>query len=372
MSGPGPTGDGEGPGTVAAAGPDSPDAFGREMAEGPAAVKATLAQVERSRPGLDGAVAVAGRIVLVGTGASLAVAHTVAPLWRRAAAARRPSARMRVVDVVVRESAAAVLGDVDGQAFRRDDLVIAISQSGTSPETLAAARLARATGSAVLAVTAHPESPLGEAASLSLPIASGEEKDASTKSALATLAALFGMAGLLPADAGREAVVRLRAVGASAGIGAAGRRLAAARSVWFLGFGPALGLAEAGALLWHEKVVRSAVATTPSEFRHGLIEASGTGDAVVLFEVDVPDDRRASYVGRLRGELATLDVPIVELPPASGRGAAPADSEPAIRALETLLWVQHVARAAALTAGTYRDGFEILRRVVLPADDLAG
>ena len=59
MSGPGPTGDGEGQGTVAAAGPDSPDAFGREMAEGPAAVKATLAQVERSRPGLDGAVAVA-------------------------------------------------------------------------------------------------------------------------------------------------------------------------------------------------------------------------------------------------------------------------------------------------------------------------
>lgn len=277
-----------------------------------------------------------------------------------------------MADVVVRESAAAVLGEVDGQAFRRDDLVIAISQSGTSPETLAAARLARATGSAVLAVTAHPESPLGGAASLSLPIASGEENDASTKSALATLAALLGMAGLLPADAGREAVVRLRGVGASAGIGADARRLAGAGSVWFLGFGPALGLAEAGALLWHEKVVRSAVATTPSEFRHGLIEAADAGDAVVLLEVDVPDDRRSAYVGRLRSELATLGVPVVDVAPASGRGSAPTDSEPAIRVLETLLWVQHVARAAALTAGTYRDGFEILRRVVLPADDVVG
>ena len=212
MSGPGPAGGDDGPGTVPAAGPDSPDAFGREMAEGPAAVAATLARVEQLRPGLDAAVAVAGRIVLVGTGASLAVAHTVAPLWRRAAAARRPSARMRVVDVVVRESAAAVLGDVDGQLFRRDDLVVAVSQSGTSPETLAAARLARATGAAVLAVTAHAGSPLGEAASLSLPIASGEENDASSKSALATLAALVGVARLLPANEADGAVARLLAL----------------------------------------------------------------------------------------------------------------------------------------------------------------
>jgi glucosamine--fructose-6-phosphate aminotransferase (isomerizing) len=286
--------------------------------------------------------------------------------------AARTSARVRVVDVVVRESAAAVLGDVDGQPFRRDDLVIAVSQSGTSPETLAAGRLARATGSAVLAVTAHPESPLGAAASLTLPIASGEENDASTKSALATLAALLGMARLLPADEGDGAVARLLAVAASGGTADAGQRLAAAESVWFLGFGAALGLAEAGALLWHEKVVRPAVATTPSEFRHGLVEASGAGDAVVLLEVDVPDDRRAAYVRRLRRELAALGVPVVEFASPGGPTSAPTDSEPAIRALETLLWVQHVARAAALTAGTYRDGFEVLRHVVLPADDLVG
>ena len=371
MSGEGqPAGEGGAEG-LAASGPDSPDAFGREMAEGPAAVAATLEQVDRLRPGLDAAVAVAGRIVLVGTGASLAVAHTVAPLWRRAVAAARSSARVRVVDVVVRESAAAVLGDVDGQPFRRDDLVIAVSQSGTSPETLAAARLARTTGAAALAVTAHPESPLGAAASLSLPIASGEENDASTKSALASLAALVGMARLLPDDEAGAAVARLRAVAASTAIASAGRRLAAADSVWFLGFGAALGLAEAGALLWHEKVVRAAVATTPSEFRHGLVEASGARDAIVLLEVDFPDDARTAYLGRLRRELAALGVPVVEFAPPDGPPrSAPTDSEPAIRALETLLWLQHVARAAALTAGTYRDGFEILRRIVLPADDL--
>jgi hypothetical protein len=93
----------------------------------------------------------------------------------------------------------------------------------------------------------------------------------------------------------------------------------------------------------------------------------------VLLEVDFPDDHRTAYVGRLRRELTALGVPVVEFarPASDGRSrSTPTDSEPAIRALESLLWVQHVARAAALTAGTYRDGFEILRRVVLPADDL--
>jgi glucosamine--fructose-6-phosphate aminotransferase (isomerizing) len=350
------------------------------MAEGPAAVAGTLAHVARLRPALDAAVAGAGRVVLVGTGASLAVVRTVAPLWRHAAAIARPAATVRVLDVIARESAAAVLGEVDGQPFRRDDLVIAVSQSGTSPETLAAARGARAAGSAVLAVTAHPDSPLGATASISLPIDSGEENDASSKSALATLAALLSTAQLLPDEAaGGDDVGRLQAVIASAeAADTAGRLLAGADRVWFLGFGAALGLAEAGALLWHEKVIRAAVATTPSEFRHGLIEAARPGDAVVLLEVDTPDARRDAYLARLGEELTALNVAEVDLAPMPGRGTAPGrgarietiGGEPATRALETLLRVQQIARAAALAAGTYRDGFVILRQVVRAADDI--
>ena len=369
---------------------DGPDALGREMAEGPAAVAETLAQVARLRPALDASVASAGRIVIVGTGASLAVARTAAPLWRQRAAATRPAATVRVLDVVVRESTAAVLGDVDGQAFRRDDLVVAVSQSGTSPETLAAARRARTAGSAVLAVT-HADSALAEAASLTLTIASGEEHDASTKSALATLAGLLAVGRVMPEGGGATAaVMRLRAVVGSMEIAVgAGRLLAASDRVWFLGFGAAHGLAEAGALLWHEKVVRTAVATTPSEFRHGLIEASRAGDAVVLLDVDAPDARRDGYLARLRDELAALEVAIVEIVPGPPVAPGPPPSaaeegsdagrrrrvgttgrEPAARALETLLRIQQVARAAALAAGTYRDGFQILRNVVTSADDL--
>jgi hypothetical protein len=70
------------------------------------------------------------------------------------------------------------------------------------------------------------------------------------------------------------------------------------------------------------------------------------------------------YVGRLRGELRTLGVAVLEL-----RATAPA---PGPAALELLFRVQHLARATALAAGTYREQFAILRRVVKPADDLFG
>jgi hypothetical protein len=65
---------------------------------------------------------------------------------------------------------------------------------------------------------------------------------------------------------------------------------------------------------------------------------------------------------RLRAELSELDVAVVELRPDPG--------ELEHRALAALLRIQQLARATALAAGSYRDGFSILRRVVTPADDL--
>ena len=59
-----------------------------------------------------------------------------------------------------------------------------------------------------------------------------------------------------------------------------------------------------------------------------------------------------------------LDVPVVELRPTADHAS--------IAALELLLRVQELARAAALAAGTYREDFAILRHVVRPADDLRG
>jgi fructoselysine-6-P-deglycase FrlB-like protein len=337
---------------------DGPDAMGREIAEGPDAVEATLAAVEALSPQIANLVVEAGRIVLVGTGASLAVIRIAAPIWRGTA--------RHGVSLLVRQATEVALGDLDGAGIEATDVVVAISQSGSSPETLAAARLARAAGASVLALTAHPVSALASIATLSVPLASGEETGAATKSALASLAAVLAVAGCLRSDAAHVRGLRADLVETATWTEAleAAELLAAARHTWMLGFGAEEGIAAAAGLLWQEKVIRPATAATPSEFRHGLIEAVAPQDVVLLLSPLDAGGRTAGYLGRLRGELRTLGVAVLEL-----RATAPA---PGPAALELLFRVQHLARATALAAGTYREQFAILRRVVKPADDLFG
>src|SRR5439155_23348160 len=59
------------PGALAEAGPDGPDTMGREIAEGPDAVAATLVDVEAFRTRITELLADTRRIILIGTGASL-------------------------------------------------------------------------------------------------------------------------------------------------------------------------------------------------------------------------------------------------------------------------------------------------------------
>jgi len=343
-------------GALAEARPDGPDSMGVEIAEGPDAVVATVSAVEGLQPQIAPLLEGAARIVLVGTGASLAVARIAAPILRRTGSLDVP--------VVVRQATEIALGDLDGWDLEPGDLVVAISQSGASPETLAAAQLARAAGASVLALTAHPDSALASAATRTVPLASGPERGAATKSALASLAALLAIGGAV----GRGAVgaagqtPKLDGVSAWRQATETAPRLADARHTWFLGFGSAEGLASAAALLWHEKVIRPATAATPSEFRHGLIEAVDSRDAAALITAFQFAEGAERYLDRLRGELGELGVETIDL-----RAAA---SETGTAAIELLFRLQHLARATALASGTYREEFAILRRVVKPANDL--
>lgn len=353
---------------TAALDPDGPDEMGRELAEGPRAVAETLAGLTSSLADLRARVAGASRVQLVGTGASLAMAQA-AEAWFRGARAGGP--------VLVRESSTALF-DADGETFAPGDLVIVLSQSGTSPETLASARAARRAGVATLAITAAADGPLARDADAVIHTPSGPEGGAATKSELAALAALAALAGTLPVDAATIARLRgtLGAVAADTGApAAAGAFAARARVAWVVGFGASYGAAVAGAMLFQEKARLPAAALTPSGFRHGPIEAATPGDVVVALELDAPDARRGSYLARLARELGELDVPLVVIgnaPPVVGAGIAiPIMSPPGPSAtLEGVLRLQQVARAAAHARGTYVDGFRILRRVVAAADDL--
>ncbi len=362
--------------------PVGPDEMGRELAGGPAAVRDTLEALSPLLPELQGQIAGTGRLWLVGTGASLCVARTVARLWRPGAGR----------SVVVRESSSLVLGRTEGETPGKLDTAVLISKSGNSPETLAAAQLARHAGAVVIAVTAAAESLLTREATFVVQTPIGEERGAATKSVLAAAAALLAMAGALPGgpdhalpldpdhalpldpdhalpldpdhalplDPDLALIRRLEALVADWATAVPwGRRLARARHVWFLGFGPALGVASAGALLWHEKVRRPAVATSPSEFRHGFVEAAGPEDAIVVIDLDDPDPVRAAYLALLEGELRQIGPVLVPVSPVGvSRGE---------RVLAAMLRLQQLARATAHAAGTYQDGFNILRSIVIPA-----
>ena len=359
--------------------PDGPDEMGRELAEGHEAVAATLSLTGDHAHALDASLAAAERLVLLGTGASLAMARAAAPSWRsRERAGPHPRA------VLVRESAEAVFGGVDGDAFRPGDLVVAISQSGSSPETLAAARLAVDAGARVLAVTAHEASPLAVVATDTVVLPIGDERGAATKSELATLAALLALAGNLPVD--RPGVTAIRSwlssiVESWEAVLPAVTRLAVARRTWIMGLGPTAGLAHAGSLLWHEKVHRQAVGTTVSEFRHGQVEAVGPHDVGFVIVPGPRSPDLEAYLELLAGELRQLGAATVwldagttdrlaaaaaetvPLPPAP----MPARQVAGASLLGATLRLQQLARGTAHASGTYVDGFRVLREIVQAA-----
>lgn len=352
-------------------GPDGPDAMGRELAEGPGAVDATLAAIEAAGDGVIGAMRRARRVVLVGTGASMAMAETAAPLLRladRGGGDPRP--------VLLREASSVAFG-VDGEDVADGDVVIVVSYRGTSPETVAAAQVARRAGAPVIAVTRPGSSPLAEAATLVTEVLCGEEeRGAATKSELATLAALLALGRALPTD--EDARHRLRAgLGTAARdwapCAALGRDLARSERTWVVGLGVGEGVARAASLLWHEKVVRPAAALSVSAFRHGPVEAARQGDAVVVIDVGPSGASQAMYLDLLASELRQLGCVVAWVgprPPEGMPGVGLAGRD-AAASLEATLRVQQLARATALAAGTYAERFRVLLDIVRASPPLS-
>ena len=86
-------------------------------------------------------------------------------------------------------------------------LFIAISQSGRSPDLLAATALARETGALTLAIVNDTASPLAQECDVVLDIAAGEERSvAATKTVLATLAAGIALVDAWEPGAARPAL----------------------------------------------------------------------------------------------------------------------------------------------------------------------
>jgi len=163
-----------------------------------------------------------------------------------------------------------------------EHLLVAISQSGETGDTIRAARMAREKGVRVLAITGGAGSSLAGLADHVLPVGGGAERAVpATKSFVAQLAACYAFASALSrAAGGQDLVQELQAqpemlqetLSRSESFAREyAESLAAVRSLFILGYGPSFIAALEASLKLKETCGIHAEAYSIWEFRHGPI-----------------------------------------------------------------------------------------------------
>ena len=156
----------------------------------------------------------------------------------------------------------------------RDCLFLAISQSGRSPDLVAAAKAAKAAGAMVIALVNSDNTPLADTADFLLPLCAGVEQSvAATKSYIASLAAIVHLVAAWTADDSLiEALVEAPDVLALAwelDWDGAIPKLESANHLYTIGRGVGLGIAQEAALKCKETCRLHAEAFSEAEVRHG-------------------------------------------------------------------------------------------------------
>ncbi|MCW3838114.1 SIS domain-containing protein [Sphingomonas canadensis] len=184
----------------------------------------------------------------------------------------------------------------------RDVPLIVISQSGRSPDLIAAAEDARRRGAIVIAIVNDVESPLAALSEYVIPVHAGPERSvAATKSFVCTLTAIAHLAAEWTGDPLLLAALNdigdvLRKAG-QADWGAAAPLLAGTRDMLVLGRGLTLSIAGEAALKFKEAAGLHAEAFSIVEVAHGPMTLVGGDDAVLV--IGPIDQARAGLADRL-------------------------------------------------------------------------
>jgi len=240
-------------------------------------------------------------------------------------------------------------------------LAIGLSQSGKSPDLLAAMRAAAAGGARTLALVNVADSPLAALADTLLPLAAGPELSvAATKSYLATLAAALALTAAWTRDIDlQEALQRLPgdleaawACDWSPLVAA----LADARGLYVIGRGPGFGPAQEIALKLKETCGLHAEAFSAAEVRHGPMALVGPDfPLLVLRQEDASAAATDALVADMRAQGAPVLVAGRDLPlPAADPVAMPALAVQAF---------YRAANALSLVRGHHPDRPPLLNKV---------
>lgn len=269
--------------------------------------------------------------------------------------------------VPVASAAPSVASIYHTEMSARGALVIAVSQSGRSPDLLVTVeRYARA-GATVVALVNDESSPLAAAADVVLPLSAGVETSvAATKSFIAALTGFVAIAAeWADDDALRSALDDLPAQLDQAFAlewPAMVETLAGARNLFVIGRGYGLGVAQEAALKLKETCALHAEGFSSAEVRHGPMAIVRDGFPVIGFagSDEIGNDvRRAAAEFAERGACSLLADAHAGL-----AGGLPAIS--AHPAIEPILMIQTFYRAAETLArrrGLDPDNPPFLRKV---------
>ena len=170
----------------------------------------------------------------------------------------------------------------------RDGVLLAISQSGMSPDIVALTEAAKSGGARTISIVNDEASDLAEMSDICLPIGAGVEKSvAATKtfiaSAVAALAILAEWRGDNKLQAAVDGLPQILENALSVDWTAAVARLANAGSLYVLGRGPAYPMAGEAALKFKETAGLHAEAHSGAEVMHGPLSLVGDRFPVLAF-----------------------------------------------------------------------------------------
>jgi glucosamine--fructose-6-phosphate aminotransferase (isomerizing) len=257
--------------------------------------------------------------------------------------------------VLVSSAAPSVSSVYAMHAHLRDTVLLAISQSGRSPDLLATLRAAREAGACTVALVNDEHSPLAASAHYVVPLCAGPETGvAATKSFIASLSAIAQLAAHWTGDAALlRAIDELPALLRQAwelDWSAAVERLAGEKSLYVVGRGLGLGVAQEAALKLKETCGQHAEAFSSAELRHGPLALIASGFPVLVL---AQADATLADVQSLVHELVARGAAVLAAGLPDGEGHA-LPFVPAVPELQPLLHAQafyRMVNALALARG---------------------
>jgi glutamine---fructose-6-phosphate transaminase (isomerizing) len=209
----------------------------------------------------------------------------------------------------------------------KDQLFLAISQSGRSDDLIEMTAAAKKSGAVTTAILNDVSSPLAAHCDLVLSMGAGPELSvAATKTFVATLAALLRLTSAWTGSAKLDAALsrlpdRLAAASDLDWSGAA-NALSCAASLVTIGRGPTLAIAREAALKLKEICNLHAEAFSGAEFMHGPVALVSSRYPILMF---MPADEGIKGMQRLAADLRSKSAALFTAEPAAARkGTLPA------------------------------------------------